>query len=39
LEQLTVRGHILRYFILPEALPLNQLLVDEGPKISKTRSG
>ncbi len=32
LEQLTIRGNNLRYFILPETLPLDNLLVDEGPK-------
>jgi small nuclear ribonucleoprotein D1 len=37
LEHITIRGNNLRYFILPEALPLDTLLVDDGPKILKSR--
>ena len=32
LDHLTIRGTQLRYFILPEALPLDALLVDDIPK-------
>uniref|UniRef100_A0A183B7Q1 Small nuclear ribonucleoprotein Sm D1 n=1 Tax=Echinostoma caproni TaxID=27848 RepID=A0A183B7Q1_9TREM len=31
LDTLTVRGNNIRYFILPESLPLDTLLIDEGP--------
>ena len=37
LEQLTVRGNNIRYFILPESLPLDTLLVDDAPKITKAK--
>jgi len=32
LEQLSIRGNNIRYYILPETLPLENLLIDEGPK-------
>ena len=32
LESLSVRGNNIRYYILPESLPLENLLIDEGPK-------
>ena len=32
LESLSIRGNNIRYFILPESLPLDTLLVDEAPK-------
>jgi len=32
LEDLQVRGNNIRYFILPETLPVENLLIDEGPK-------
>ncbi|KAL2912708.1 Sm snRNP core protein Smd1 [Polyrhizophydium stewartii] len=35
LETLSVRGNNIRHFILPEALPLDTLLVDDRPKPSK----
>ena len=33
LEHLVVRGNNIRYFILPESLHLDRLLVDDAPKI------
>ena len=36
LETLSIRGNNIRYFILPESLPLDTLLVDDEPK-SKAR--
>ncbi len=33
LDHLTIRGNNIRYFLLPEALPIDTLLVDEPPKI------
>lgn len=41
LDTLSVRGNNIRYFILPENLPLDTLLVDDTPraKITKKREG
>ncbi|KAI9569928.1 hypothetical protein HD554DRAFT_2088700 [Boletus coccyginus] len=32
LDSLSIRGNNVRYFILPDALPLDTLLVDDAPK-------
>lgn len=32
LDSLSIRGNNIRYFILPDALPLETLLVDDAPK-------
>ncbi|KAN0065258.1 Sm snRNP core protein Smd1 [Thecaphora frezii] len=32
LDTLSIRGNNIRYWILPDALPLDMLLVDDGPK-------
>ena len=32
LETLSIRGNNIRYFILPESLPLDTLLVDDEPR-------
>jgi len=32
LESLSIRGNNIRYFILPDALPLETLLIDDTPK-------
>lgn len=32
LDTLSLRGNSIRYWILPEALPLDMLLVDDAPK-------
>eukprot|EP00095_Tigriopus_kingsejongensis_P004560 maker-scaffold462_size163801-snap-gene-0.35 protein:Tk04560 transcript:maker-scaffold462_size163801-snap-gene-0.35-mRNA-1 annotation:"small nuclear ribonucleoprotein sm d1" len=32
LDQLSIRGNNIRYYILPEHLPLETLLIDDGPK-------
>lgn len=32
LDSLSIRGNNIRYFILPESLPLDTLLVDDAPK-------
>lgn len=41
LDTLSVRGNNIRYYILPENLPLDTLLVDDTPraKINKKREG
>ena len=33
LDHLTIRGNNIRYFMLPDALPLETLLVDEQPRV------
>lgn len=33
LDHLTIRGNNIRYFMLPESLALENLLVDDAPKI------
>lgn len=35
LDELSIRGNNVRYFILPDSLPLDTLLVDDGPKPKK----
>lgn len=32
LDSLSIRGNNIRYFVLPDALPLDTLLVDDAPK-------
>ena len=32
LDSLSIRGNTIRYFMLPDALPLDTLLVDDAPK-------
>ena len=32
LKQLSIRGNNIRYYILPDNLPLETLLIDDGPK-------
>ena len=36
LDHITIRGSNLRYFLLPEAINLDTLLVDEAPKQKRT---
>jgi small nuclear ribonucleoprotein D1 len=33
LDHLTIRGNNIRYFLLPETIPIDTLLVDDTPKI------
>lgn len=35
LDSLSVRGNTIRYFILPDSLPLDTLLIDDAPKKRK----
>lgn len=37
-ETLSVRGNNIRYYILPDSLPLETLLVDDAPKSRVNRS-
>ncbi|XP_014667107.1 PREDICTED: small nuclear ribonucleoprotein Sm D1-like [Priapulus caudatus] len=38
LETLSIRGNNIRYFILPDSLPLDTLLINDGPR-TKGRGG
>lgn len=37
LESLSIRGNNIRYFILPDSLPLDTLLVDIEPKVKSKK--
>jgi small nuclear ribonucleoprotein D1 len=37
LENFSIRGNNIRYYVLPESLPIDTLLVDEGPKVHKQK--
>lgn len=41
IDSLSIRGNNIRYFILPDSLPLDTLLIDDTPKarINKKRDG
>lgn len=39
LDTLSIRGNNIRYFILPDSLPLDTLLIDDAPKERKGRGG
>ena len=38
LDHLTIRGNNIRYFLLPESLPLETLLTDDAPKIKAKKN-
>jgi hypothetical protein len=38
LENFSIRGNNIRYFVLPEALPIDTLLIDDGPRINKNKN-
>mmetsp|Transcript_19049 Transcript_19049/g.29463 ORF Transcript_19049/g.29463 Transcript_19049/m.29463 type:complete len:111 (+) Transcript_19049:66-398(+) len=38
LDHLTIRGNNIRYYILPESLPIDTLIVDDTPKVSKAKA-
>eukprot|EP01070_Trichotokara_eunicae_P003126 Trichotokara_eunicae@DN315_c0_g1_i1.p1 len=37
MDQLTVRGNNIRYFLFNDALPLDTMLIDDGPKNKPTK--
>ena len=39
LETLSIRGNNIRYFLLPDSLPLDTLLIDDAPKARAQRGG
>ena len=38
MDHLTIRGSNIRYFLLPESLPLETLLVDDAPKVKNKKT-
>jgi len=38
LDSLAIRGNNVRYFILPDSLPLDTLLIDDAPKPKKRKT-
>ena len=39
LDHLTIRGNTIRYFLLPESLTLETLLIDDAPKVKAKNIG
>jgi len=39
LESLSIRGNTIRYYILPDSIPLDTLLIDDAPKAKKKKEG
>lgn len=39
LDSIAIRGNTVRYFILPDSLPLDTLLVDDAPRAKKRKEG
>lgn len=39
LDSIAIRGNNVRYFILPDSLPLDTLLVDDAPRAKKRKEG
>ncbi|ORY88043.1 hypothetical protein BCR35DRAFT_301947 [Leucosporidium creatinivorum] len=37
LDSLSIRGNNIRYYILPDSLPLDTLLIDDAPKAKKRK--
>lgn len=39
LDSIAIRGNNVRYYILPDSLPLDTLLVDDAPRAKKRKEG
>ena len=39
LDSLSIRGNTIRYYILPDSIPVDTLLIDDAPKPKKTKEG
>jgi small nuclear ribonucleoprotein D1 len=39
LDSLSIRGNTIRYYILPDSIPLDTLLIDDAPKAKKKKEG
>ncbi|KNE65352.1 small nuclear ribonucleoprotein Sm D1 [Allomyces macrogynus ATCC 38327] len=37
LDRLSIRGNTIRYFILPDSIPLDTLLIDDTPKVKSSK--
>jgi small nuclear ribonucleoprotein D1 len=37
LESLSIRGNAIRYYILPDSIPVDTLLIDDAPKAKKKK--
>jgi small nuclear ribonucleoprotein D1 len=37
LDSLSIRGNTIRYYILPDSIPLDTLLIDDAPKLKKKK--
>jgi small nuclear ribonucleoprotein D1 len=38
LESLSIRGNTIRYYILPDSIPVDTLLIDDAPKAKKKKT-
>lgn len=39
LDSLSIRGNTIRYYILPDSIPVDTLLIDDAPKAKKKKEG
>src|ERR1700738_647233 len=39
LDSLSIRGNPIRYYILPDSIPVDTLLIDDAPKAKKKKDG
>lgn len=39
LDSLSIRGNTIRYYILPDSIPIDTLLIDDAPKAKKKKDG
>ena len=39
LDSLSIRGNTIRYYILPDSIPIDTLLIDDAPKAKKKKEG
>jgi small nuclear ribonucleoprotein D1 len=39
LDSLSIRGNTIRYYILPDSIPVDTLLIDDAPKPKKKKEG
>jgi small nuclear ribonucleoprotein D1 len=39
LDSLSIRGNTIRYYILPDSIPVDTLLIDDAPKAKKKKDG
>ena len=39
LDTISIRGNTIRYYILPDSIPVDTLLIDDAPKAKKKKEG